>query len=216
MVETPDTGEEIEEWKGVEEPSQIQSRKKALEFLGLDEEASEDDIESARRELAISLHPDQGGTPELFKALDTAAELAKGGSGSERRESSPSSGFDFDSSGAEGEAGTGWPGDVGGKGGASEGGRFDDLEGTVEEILRENAEEEELIDRFGQNATYENMAEVLAWLIVNGSITLGDVNRIVSARGEAYRGGSSTGGVFGKGGGGIYGNTEDSTGGLYK
>lgn len=49
--------------------------KKFYEVLGVDQNASVDEIKKAYRRLAIRHHPDKGGDPESFKEVSHAYEI---------------------------------------------------------------------------------------------------------------------------------------------
>ena len=54
---------------------QAMSRTEALDILGLEEGASEDDIEAAYKALIVKNHPDQGGTDWLAARLNEARDI---------------------------------------------------------------------------------------------------------------------------------------------
>ena len=54
------------------------SRAEALEILGLQEGASEEDIISAHKELMLKIHPDMGGTDYLATKLNQARDVLLG------------------------------------------------------------------------------------------------------------------------------------------
>jgi hypothetical protein len=62
---------------GPEKPaaSQAMDRAQALEVLGLEPEASKDDIEAAYKTLIVKNHPDQGGTDWLATQLNEARRI---------------------------------------------------------------------------------------------------------------------------------------------
>lgn len=101
--------------------------------------------------------------------------------------------------------GSGPGGDFGGFGaqepGSSGGVGFSgvDAEGLineVEEILREQIDEEDIKENFGDIANFRNVSEAIAAQILQGNITLGDIENII-------------------GGGDIAGSTEAATGGIF-
>lgn len=62
-----------------EQPSkQAMSRAEALDILGLEEGASEDEIEAAYKALIVKNHPDQGGTDWLAARLNEARDILLG------------------------------------------------------------------------------------------------------------------------------------------
>ncbi|MGB2207446.1 MAG: hypothetical protein ACPH2A_04950 [Parvibaculales bacterium] len=59
-------------------PKQAMSRAEALDILGLEEGASETDIETAYKALIVKNHPDQGGTDWLAARLNEARDILLG------------------------------------------------------------------------------------------------------------------------------------------
>lgn len=55
--------------------SGISSRKEALEILGLEEDASDEDVQSAYKALMKKVHPDQGGSDYLAQKLTAARDF---------------------------------------------------------------------------------------------------------------------------------------------
>ena len=59
-------------------PKQAMSRAEALDILGLEEGAGEDEIETAYKALIVKNHPDQGGTDWLAARLNEARDILLG------------------------------------------------------------------------------------------------------------------------------------------
>jgi hypothetical protein len=61
--------------------SAVLSRKDALEVLGLNEDASEDEIQSAYKKLMLKLHPDTQGSDWMAAKLNQARDILLGKKG---------------------------------------------------------------------------------------------------------------------------------------
>jgi hypothetical protein len=59
------------------EPADIETAADAARFLGIPPSSTDEEIELAKRELVMQLHPDQGGTEGAFKSLETSEDLLK-------------------------------------------------------------------------------------------------------------------------------------------
>jgi len=239
--------------RGISEPDDIQSQEDALRLLGIDETATEDEIDEAVDDLFFEAHPDGDGTTELFQAVQLAQSALKGdtlispsggGTGEMATDAmdisivgaSPSS-ADTTVDTQEPDADTDF-GDFGGAGGsggdtrttANDFGGFGSDEGfggesvgfrggpgvdpeviveEVKDILRENADIEAIKEQYGEIANFDNVAEIIATQVLQGNLTLGDVERMV---GEGERVGSTesaTGGLFSDNpGGNLFGGSS--------
>lgn len=217
---------------GISGPDDVDTRQAAAQLLEVDVDASEDEIQSAYQEAVLETHPDTGGSAEMFKAVDQAKDILDGvvepsGSGTS---SGPSR-----SSGPRGRQGGSPPGGAGGSAGTAAGsgtgfGGFgqntragregpdrDVVYNAMRNILRQNTDEETLKDKYGPNASMENVAEILTDLIMAGGMTLGDVKKMLDESSDfGTNFGEATGGLFGGptgsgnifGGGGGLGSTD--------
>lgn len=68
-------GDPFEEMRGGRKPKGPIDNKKYYELLGVDKDATFDQIKKAYRKLAIKMHPDKGGDPEKFKEITQAYEV---------------------------------------------------------------------------------------------------------------------------------------------
>ena len=59
------------------EPADIETAADGARFLGIPPSSTDEEIELAKRELVMQLHPDQGGTEGAFKSLETSEDLLK-------------------------------------------------------------------------------------------------------------------------------------------
>lgn len=187
----------VEEWNGFDSPGEIETEVDAAEFMGLDsrellemdEEDSLDRISERFRELSTELHPDVGGTDELFRALQVARdELTIFVETPGDLDSEP---------GPEGEEGVDEPFTQ-----ESDLGREDrrDVVNAVRDFLEEQGiTEEDLKREYGPNATMDRVVNVLSGLIITGAIDLGDVSRFVGEEGTYRRGGGGRRGPYGTG-----------------
>ncbi len=64
-----------QEQQGATTSSAALTKTEALEILGLDDDASEDDIIKAHRRLIQKLHPDRGGSDYLAAKINQAKDL---------------------------------------------------------------------------------------------------------------------------------------------
>lgn len=118
--------------------------------------------------------------------------------------------------GSQRDTGTASGPGFGGFGGAStqqtEGPDRDVLFDAILNLLRVNTTEEGLKDKYGPNATIENVANILTDMILAGGLELGDVKKMLNdemefgsnfgqATGGLFGGASGAGGIFGGGGG---------------
>lgn len=175
-----------EEHRGYSSPDEINSPEDAVDFLGIGGEVTQDKIDSSFQDLSLELHPDAGGTTELFQALQEARDFAE-----------EVKGIDFSEEGAGEGVGLGDIFEEGGPDPTPDDDiftpdDFDDLKDAIRSTLTSNFTQEELYERFGPDADIENLTKVLASLVVNGAITLGDITRIVT--GETRFGGSGVSG----------------------
>lgn len=211
----------------VEEPDDLTSKQRAAELLEVEVGVSEDELQSAYQDAVLESHPDTGGDAELFKAVDDAREILLG-----ERQPVGSSGPNNNGGGTQTRPGTTGRGGAGGTGatGASGAGQagFGGFGGdtgqrqdgpdreviynAIRNLLRQQTSEERLKDKYGPEASMENVAAILTELIIAGGIDLGDVRKMLnddfqfgSNLGEATGGlfgGDATGsGIFGGGGG---------------
>jgi len=212
---------------GISGPEDITSIQKARQLLEVDADASESEVQSAYQDAVLETHPDTGGDAELFKAVDDAKDIIDGeidpaegpDSGGTRPGTGPSRSGPTDPGGAstQGQGATGGSGTGFGGFGAS---RTRDDDGPdrevilngVRNLLRQNTDEETLKDKYGPNASMENVAEILTDLIIAGGIELGDIRKMLNdefefgsnlgdATGGLFGGSSTSGNIFGGGSG---------------
>jgi hypothetical protein len=77
----PTWREDLERTEGVHAgaaPGGGMTRRQALDILGLEEGASEQDIRRAHREMMLKLHPDRGGSSYLAAKINEAKEVLLG------------------------------------------------------------------------------------------------------------------------------------------
>lgn len=178
-----------EEHRGFTGPDEIEGRVDAAEFLNIDFDDDEGEANDRYTDLATELHPDTGGTKELFQALKKSKDLFE--------ETTPATADQRP--GAEGGEDTTsgqWREPAGGS--FNVGANFDkeDVEkvrAQVEKKLRQQKIKPDIVDEFG----VEEVAEVLTFLILRGATDLGDLEKMLN---------QDT--VF-------TGNTEAATGGTY-
>jgi hypothetical protein len=172
---------------------------KAAQLLEVSEDADEDDVQEAYQDAVLETHPDTGGDPDIFIAVDRARDILAGEreaqTGPAKDEAGPS-GTETASSGRENQ--NEWRRAAGFNKEAGE-----KVLNAVTGMLNQHTTEEALKDKYGPNATIENVAEIIAAMIVNGAIDLGDISKMLN---EDIRFGpnmgSATGGIFGGGHGG--------------
>lgn len=218
---------------GINGQDDVDSREKAAQLLEVSVDATEDELSPAYRDAVLETHPDTGGSEELFKAVDKARDVLQGeadvsdlaGRGGPPPRDRPDSGGSQagDSRGAADEPGFGGVGSgksARGPGGSSGFGKkaSQEIVDAVETLLRQSTTEENLKDKYGEEATIENVAEILATLIQAGGIDLGDVGKMLNddfqfgtdmgdATGGLFGGSRSGSGLFGGGGsGGMFSN----------
>lgn len=194
----------VDQLRGVSSPDDLQTKADAADLLGVDIDANDAEVEDAFRDLVPKAHPDQGGSPELFKAVDEARDMMKRLSGRSASSSSSSS--------------SGGPSPPGGAGGAGPRGSTtpgagarpdEDLVDSIEDMLRQRMTEREMKDRYFEDTEYRDIAEILASLVMSGSIDLGSLERMVSGDDRFSSNiGSATGGNYSRrGGGSNFGNS---------
>lgn len=199
---------------GIDGPDDLETLQDAAQLLGVDVDASDDEIDSAYQDAVLEFHPDTGGDPELFIAVDRARDYLKGerdppgGRGVTQDTDEPT---ETEDTSTESTSDTGgWRRAAGFDKEASKA-----VLDSVKKLLRQNTTEEALKDKYGEHATIDRVANILATMIINGAIDLGDVNKMLNegirfgpnadaATGGIFTGDRSGGGLFGGGSGGMY------------
>lgn len=216
---------------GISGQDDVDSREKAAQLLEVSVDATEDEISSAYQDAVLETHPDTGGSEELFKAVDRARDILEGEENVSdlAGRGGPPPGDRPDSGGAQARGSGGTDSDSGfggvgagssarGAGGSQGFGKeaSQEIVDAVETLLRQTTTEENLKEKYGESATIENVAEILATLIQAGGIDLGDVGKMLNddfqfgtdmgdATGGLFGGNRSGSSVFGGGGaGGIF------------
>jgi curved DNA-binding protein CbpA len=192
------SGGPVEELRGISEADDVKSIDDAQRLFDLEPPITDDDVNDRHTELVLNYHPDTGGgTTELFRAIEKAEDILLGERAPE--EASGKARGQTTTPGEPDDEGVGetFTGGVGGT--SSE--DFDRLVNLVKDLLRANRGKSEeidsLIDQFGM----DEVAPLMARLILNGAIDLGDIEKMVSPGGD-NRFGSQRGGDerFGRGG----------------
>jgi len=211
---------------GISGPEDITSVQKARQLLEVDADASESEVQSAYQDAVLETHPDTGGDAELFKAVDDAKDIIDGeiepadggGSGVDSPGTGPSRGSSAGSgagatqgSAGDSASGAGFGGFGANTGRQTEGPDREVVLNGVRNLLRQNTDEETLKDKYGSNASMENVAEILTDLIMAGGIELGDIRKMLNDEFEFGSNlGDATGGLFGgtTGAGNIFGGSS--------
>ena len=191
------SGDRTEELRGISEAEDVKSLDDAQRLFDLEPPIDDDDVDERYTELSLEYHPDTGGTTELFQAIQRARDYLKGDRTPEEA-SGKARGQRADAATQEADAtGETFTGGVGGT--SSE--DFDRLVSLVKDILKQgrgvNPEIDSLIDQYGIN----EVSQLMARLILNGNIDLGDIDKMVG-KGVDPRFSGSRGGDdrFGRGG----------------
>jgi len=203
----------VEELRGVEGPEDIETGADAARFLDISIDSDEDEIDEAYTDLVLQVHPDQGGTTELFRAAGDAKELLEALSGGVAGGAGATQGAS-DASTDRGPAGAEL-GDIGDSAGATGSSRpgagqkpDEDLVDSIEDMLRARMTEQELKQKYFQNTEFRDVAEILASLVLSGNIDLGSLERMVTGDTRFSSSvGSATGGTYSRGGGSNFGNS---------
>jgi len=198
----------VEQLRGYSSPEDIISPSNAAELLDVSLDADDGEIEEAFRDTVVKAHPDQGGTPELFRAVKEAKELldtySGAGSTAEGDSDAGSDGRDR-SPGGETESAQRGTGARGRSGPEQEGEVDEELILSIEAMLREKMTEEQLKDKYFEDTTFREVARILASLVLSGNIDLGSLERMVTGDDRfSTNVGSATGGNFSTGGGGNF------------
>jgi len=212
---------------GISGPDDIDSIDKAAQLLDVDIDASDEEVQAAYQDAVLETHPDTGGDAKLFKAVDKAKDIFDGvvdppevqsqqqGGGRPGATSGRGGGTAGKEPGDDstaGGSGAGFGGFGPNTGSDTEGPRRDVVLRAITDLLEANTTEEGLKDKYGSNATMENVANVLTDMILSGGLDLGDVKKMLDddlefganfgkATGGLFGGGSTSSGIFGGGGG---------------
>jgi len=211
----------------VDSPDDLTSEVAAADVLEVDVGSSEDDIKEAYQDAVLETHPDMGGNDEDFIIVNRSRDILIGerepeGGGAGATGSTGTRPTDRGTStGGSGSAGASDAGTASGPGfggfGANTSGRQQGpdrevIYNAMRNLLRAETDEATLKQKYGPEATMENVAEILTEMILAGGMTLGDVKKMLDvggafgsnlgeATGGLFGGDSASGGIFGGGGG---------------
>jgi len=164
-----------EQINGIASESDIQSLEDAATLLDVYPDASDDEIDEAVNELFLDAHPDSGGTEDLFKAVDSAAEVLKGNIGvppdaAESQRSDPRGSI---SDSPRSTSSRQQPGE-----GPSTPDR-DVIKEAIFEKLQGQWTTQRVQDTYGVDITLADFVDVLTDLVLLGSIQLSDIDSII-------------------------------------
>jgi hypothetical protein len=184
----------VETIRGISQESDIQSLADAESLLELSDDYTVGDVDEAVQQKSLEAHPDQGGTQELFKAVQSAGDVAKGNEGvppsaapSDQRTVQTQFGPSATGTGPSTDFSTA---DVSRRGDPD----FSDFGGVAEEededsvgpdrsqiklaiiqALGEDFDEQTIQEELGFRATVDEFVEILTDLVINGTITLASI-----------------------------------------
>jgi len=184
----------VETIRGISQESDIQSLADAERLLDLGEDYTANDVDEAVQDISLDAHPDQGGTQELFKAVQSAGDVAKGNEGvppsaapadqrSVQTKFGPSStgssaGSNFSSANVSRGSGS----DFSDFGGVSEGASGQDIgpdrnkvKLAILEALGDDFDRETIQEEFGASVSVDKFVNILTDLVISGAISLASI-----------------------------------------
>lgn len=180
------------ELRGYSNAEEVDTYRDCAKILGVDLDATDEEIDDKFTELVKEWHPDIGGDNDVMAAITTASSnlkdfnadtddpdrrIIRGPGGSAKKGTGASTTTGASATGSAKQAGKSDDSGSQSRQSGQQGGKktYEDIKDAVEKRLRNSGQYHPLIAEFG----YEAVAEVLAFVIINGGATLGDVNKFM-------------------------------------